>query len=166
VNVLLDSRSVDRIWSEPPGSSFVNDDGSLSLTAMRLQVRFGRRAVPRDVRHGYMDAFGFRSRTVARSELRRTRGIAIDVGRVRTDTKVQEWFIPWSAVGAAGLPGEPATGRRLAFAVCYNDQDPGEVGPAERDRLCWPADETPWDIPCSRGRNDTWGQLEMGPVLR
>lgn len=164
-DILLDNRSSTEIWDAPRDKSFVNAAWSLSVTTVQLQVGFGRGAPPDSVRYCWADPFEFRYYPFTRSEVKAARGITFDFETIGETRKAQEWFIPWEEVGLEGLDGEPPMGRQLAFTAGYNDQDPGQHRGGAFDKLRWINRTSPWQAASYQGVNETWGNLEMGPVL-
>ena len=166
VDVLLDNRSSEAIWSDPVETSFMNGGWSLARTTVQLQVNFGATAPLESVRYNFIDPFEFRYYDFARAQMAAGLGMRFDFETLAPNRKAQEWFIPWRSVGLDGLAAEPPAGARLAIALGYNDQDPGQHEWGASDGLRWPGGRSPWNASYMRGRNEAWGDLQMGPLLR
>ncbi len=163
VALLLTSRPPAALWAGPRGESFVNAGWSITLDTAEIQSPFGAAKTPRHVRFGWSDPWEWKAVVLPRAALAKKRGIRIDVSAPQK-ARVQEWFVPWSAVGMGGVSAPPTPGTTLAFSLGFNDQDPdGTPQGARRSERLRLRGKSPWALDSQKGPNEAWGELVLLP---
>ena len=84
---------------------------------------------------------------------RAQKGIQVRWVKLDRFRRVQEWFIPWTAIGQRGdISAEPAAGMRLAFAPSYTDRDKGGEDPGTPKNLGLDQSRQPLEFLCQPRR--------------
>lgn len=165
LDVLLDSRSADEICTGDVNSTFLNRFWGLTLTTMQYQVAYGEHTPPANYKRNGPMPWDFAYEFVPIAESAKRYGMEIDVITIDKYHRAQEWFIPWSQVGA-GLDTEPDTGARIGFAPGYNDFDPGEYLPGHSGGLRWLKGTSPWGFAAQKAECPMgWGDIEIGGMV-
>ena len=167
LSVLLDSKSSAVILDPKNAPNYINQGWGLCLSTVQYQIAFGNDAPPPMFRFNYADPWDMNFKFETFANARAQKGIEVRWVKLDRFHRVQEWFLPWTAIGRPGdLAAEPAVGTRLAFAPSYTDRDKGGEDPGTPKTLAWINHSSPWNFSATRGEAPKgWGDLEIGPML-
>jgi hypothetical protein len=177
VDVLLDSRSIQSIADSSNDHMFLSPGFALTTTSKQYQVACG---TPKERPEGFKrttpEPWDFHSTYYTFKEAADSRFVQIELLTGDHFFKAQEWFIPWSEIGA-GFKEEPDLGTRMGFSPGYNDRDAGEHFPPgvnasggsvkSANSLKWIGKSNPWAHSYLRDESPYgWGELVIGPLLK
>jgi hypothetical protein len=167
VAVLLDSQSSAVINDPINAPRYMNQEWGLFLSTTQYQIAFGRDQAPPMFRFNYADPWDMNFRFETFENAKAQKGIVVRWVKVDKFHRVQEWFIPWTAIGRPGdIASEPAVGTRLGFAPSYTDRDKGGEDPGLPKTLTWIGKTSPWAFAATRGDAPKgWGDIEIGPGI-
>lgn len=158
IDLLIDSRSSAEVTDQANNPELINQFWGLSLTTKQVHVAFGDRKQPPFFLLNYADPWDFTQHRHTFQEAREQLGIEIRIIRRSPMVRIQEWFLPWAEVGNGGLECEPAIGSKLAFAIGYNDIDPG----SELVKKLRLVDGTsPWQFGAKDEAPRGWGDIQV-----
>ena len=177
IDVLMDSRSVEKI-SDPDNIDWFFQRGfGLTVTTKQYQIACGtQKERPTGFVRSRPDPWDMAARYYTFDEAKRKLGLEVE--NIKTDYffKAQEIFIPWSEYGG-GLVKEPDARARLGFAAGFNDRDMGEHFPPgvntsggsvhASNSVRWIGKKDPWGASPLRSKPPyAWGEIEIGPMLK
>ncbi len=167
LSVMIDSKSSAVILDPRNARNYINQGWGLYLSTVQYQIAFGNDAPPPMFRFNYADPWDMYFKFETFANARAQKGIEVRWVKLDRFRRVQEWFIPWTAIGQSGdLSAEPAVGARLAFAPSYTDRDKGGEDPGTPKTLVWINHTSPWNFSPTRGEAPKgWGDIEIGPML-
>ena len=167
LSVMLDSKSSAVILDPKNAHNYMNQGWGLYLSTVQYQIAFGNDAPPPMFRFNYADPWDMNFKLETFANARARKGIQVRWVKLDRFRRVQEWFIPWTAIGQPGdLSAEPAIGTRLAFTPGYTDRDQGGEDPGTPKNLVWIDHTSPWSFSAARGDPPKgWGDIEIGPML-
>jgi endo-1,4-beta-xylanase len=167
LSVLLDSKPSSVILDPNNAHNYLMQDWGLYLSTVQYQIAFGNDAPPLMFRFNYGDPWDMNFKFETFANARAQKGIEVRWVKLDRFHRVQEWFIPWTAIGQPGdVSAEPAVGTRLAFAPSYVDRDQGGEDPGTPKTLVWIDHTSPWSFSATQGDPPKgWGDLEIGPLL-
>lgn len=164
VDLFVDNQSSKNIYSQDPAAVFFNPTSwQNTYTSVNFQVAFGADTIPSQFLYNHYDSlyWDMTFNTVDMADARQTmNGFAVDIFPADTNSKAQEWFIPWSEVGVGGTDGLPSFGTMLAFAGGYNDLDADHPEESAVNQLRWVNKLDPYAPPDSL---PGWGDIFLGP---
>jgi hypothetical protein len=176
VDVLMDSRSMAEICRPGTEGYFFSRGFGITMTSTQYQVACGtEKERPEGFIRSRPEPWDMYARYYTFEEAKTRLGIEMEMLKTGYFNKAQEWFIPWSEVGA-GFDGEPDAGTRLGFTAGFNDRDKGEHFPPGRtssggsvhasNGLRWIGRTDPWGSgPAGSIPPYAWGEIELGPKL-
>jgi hypothetical protein len=176
VDVLMDSRSMAEICRPGNEGYFFSRGFGITMTSTQYQVACGtEKERPEGFIRSRPEPWDMYARYYTFEEAKTRLGIEMEMLKTGYFNKAQEWFIPWSEVGA-GFDGEPDAGTRLGFTAGFNDRDKGEHFPPGRtssggsvhasNGLRWIGRTDPWGSgPAGSTPPYAWGEIELGPKL-
>jgi len=155
--------SIDTLGSESvlaateSGYTGSNQVSALTKTSKQFQVWNGVLVSPSRFRYtAFFNYSGIVSSMIVDFEaISQNEGVLIEILWIDQMRKVQEWFIPWSALH---LNGVPCAGKRLALASGYNDVDYDNT--AAPDMLRWRT-EGIFISAKNDSMPDPWGDLKI-----
>jgi hypothetical protein len=131
-----------------------------NLHPVTRMIEEGKRFMLLSVAHA--DPYEFRFYQYPRAEIASKMGVETAIIDTHNGRKSMEWFIPWQFVGYGGVRS-PRAGTRLAFTPGYNDYSPSR--PGETNKVRWIGVRSPWNFASMDGRNKSWGEIVLGPML-
>lgn len=167
IDALIDSKSSAHINDPANAREYVNQDWGLLFSTTQYQVAFGGDAPPPVFKRNRADPWDMHFTFINVDDARTRHGIRIRWVKLDRRHRVQEWFIPWSAIGRPGdLDSEPPVGTRLGFSLGYTDRDRGGEDPGLPKQLRWVDHTTPWAFSAAPSDGSKgWGDIEIGPAL-
>lgn len=134
----------------------------VTKTSVMLSVPVGDTGRPDYFNHLYCENAGMNGTEELQVTLEHARqyrdGLGFELMQTSETTKVLEWYIPWSQVGAEGMHDPPYAGARLAFSCVYYDSDDSVSSEGVQKALLWVDKRFPFTPPDS-GRG--WGDLQL-----
>jgi hypothetical protein len=155
LDVMLDCHPSARITDTAHDTQLICQGWGLSLTTKQIHVAFGNRTLPPFFLRNFADPWDFTQHRCTFEEARRHLGIDIRFVKLSKLVRAQEWFLPWCEVGTGVLTQEPPVGTKVAFALGYNDTDPG----SGEKKLRLMGTSNPWKHGAGSAAPRGWGDV-------